>query len=73
MGKLDIIANIYQLTNKVDRKLLNTEVENVIQETDNICIVCSVLPRLDGVVVRILGNKASDIDIACKRRHNFFS
>ena len=72
LGKWDVIGNIFLLTNKVESKLLNSELEGVIQETDNICIASSVLPHLDGVIVRVLGNKSSQVDIVCKKIHNFF-
>ena len=70
LGNWEVIGNFYLLTRKIESKVLNTFVENTIQTCDNIFYASSVLPRLDGIIVRILGKTASDVSLVCKQIWN---
>lgn len=70
MGNWEVLANFYLLTKKIESKVLNTLIENTIQNAGDICFASSVLPHSDGIFVRILGRKPSDVEIACKQIWN---
>ena len=70
LGNWDIVANIYLLTKKVESKVLNKEIERVIQKADNIYFASTILPHSDGIIIRILGRKSNDVDIFCKQIWN---
>ncbi|MCP5005248.1 MAG: urease accessory protein UreD, partial [Planctomycetes bacterium] len=53
LGNWEIVANIYLLTKKVESKILNTEIESILQDTDNICFTSMVLPHSDSIIIRI--------------------
>lgn len=67
LGNWEVVANFYLLTNKIESRLLNIAVEETILKGNNICFASSALPRSDGIIVRILGKKSSDVDNVCKQ------
>ncbi len=70
LGHWEVVGNFYLLTRKIESKVLNNFVENIIQDGDTVCCASSPLPRFDGICVRILGSKASDVSLVCKKIWN---
>ncbi|MFQ5714981.1 MAG: urease accessory protein UreD [Candidatus Scalinduaceae bacterium] len=70
LGNWEVVANLYLLTKKIESRKLNTEIENTIQNTDNVCLASCVLPRLDGIIIRILGKKSNDVVAVCRQIWN---
>ncbi|KKM88718.1 hypothetical protein LCGC14_1255950 [marine sediment metagenome] len=70
MGNWEVVANLYLLTKKIESRKLNDEIENTIQNTDNVCFASCALPRLDGIIIRILGKKSNDVVTVCRQIWN---
>lgn len=70
LGNWEVVGNFYLLTRKRESKVLQACIENAMYEDDTVCCAASPLPRSDGIFVRILGSKASDVALVCKQIWN---
>jgi urease accessory protein UreH len=63
MGSQSIFGNMYILTKKIDASVLSDAIHNILYD-NSINGSASVLPRNDGVFVRMIANTAGEIKSA---------
>jgi urease accessory protein len=61
LGTFDMIGNAYILTKKCYVRQLKDEIDSSLQKIAHVSAGTSVLPHDSGVIVRMLGNVASDL------------